>query len=397
MESIDALGARPERIAAFTGDLLSETEDEELKAIARQAARDLSTPIALVNFVLEQIQFFKAQHGLPEDLVAARGTDRDVSFCQFVVRNGKPFEVADAQKDERVPKHLVNHYGIRSYLGMPIVANDVIVGSLCVIDTKPRAFSNEEREKLQQLTNLVNDRLALLAEKRKRTFPITKTKNLAVALEQLKRTLENIEGEVLPGRSETLAIGSLMRIVEHSLQSDTVPPEIIHRTLRSAKVAFTNFKDRLYDIQISTDDANTSLSILENIVMPVSTSVSEIVHAGIALSSGPLQSVGGYFLTPIDSGLQIAISKTSATTAMSACISALISEMMFYAINTGINIKVKKELDSAVAIGFTVENIGEFNYADAVQKIQQQLGETVDFNLKATEQEFKLIFPMLEK
>ena len=57
-------------------------EENELKGIVEEAARDLSPPMVLANLVLEQIQFFKAHHGLPPDLAAAS----DVSFCQFVVR-----------------------------------------------------------------------------------------------------------------------------------------------------------------------------------------------------------------------------------------------------------------------------------------------------------------------
>ena len=154
VDSIDALGPRPDRHLAFTGELLAEVEDEVLQSIVEEAARDLSTPIALVNLVLEEIQFFKAHYGLPPDLAAARGTERDVSFCQFVVRDGEPFEVNNAEKDARVPQHLVKHHGIKSYLGMPVVANDVIVGSLCVIDFEPREFSEEERQTLMNLADL---------------------------------------------------------------------------------------------------------------------------------------------------------------------------------------------------------------------------------------------------
>src|SRR5210317_468478 len=114
MDSIDVLGSRPDRHVAFTRELLAEAEDEELKTIVEQAARDLKTPIAMVNLVLDHIQFFKAHHGLPPDLAVTRATERNVSFCQFVVRDGQPFEVTDAEHDTRVPQHLVKTYGIKS-------------------------------------------------------------------------------------------------------------------------------------------------------------------------------------------------------------------------------------------------------------------------------------------
>ena len=78
-DSIDALGYQPERHHAFASGLLAEAEDEMLQSIVKEAAEEFSTPIALLNLVLEEIQFFKAHYGLPEELADARGTKRDVS------------------------------------------------------------------------------------------------------------------------------------------------------------------------------------------------------------------------------------------------------------------------------------------------------------------------------
>ena len=116
MDTYDALGKKPERHSAFTEGLLAEAEDTELQTIVNDAAGGLSAPIALVTLVLERIQFFKAHFGLPQDLAISRATERDVSFCQFVVRDGEPFEVENAEEDERVPQHLVKRYGLRPTL-----------------------------------------------------------------------------------------------------------------------------------------------------------------------------------------------------------------------------------------------------------------------------------------
>ena len=79
------------------------------------------------------------------------------------VRDGEPFEVENAEEDERVPQHLVKRYGIKSYLGIPVKVNQVVTGSLCVIDTKARTFSNDERQKLAKLADLVSQRLEALS------------------------------------------------------------------------------------------------------------------------------------------------------------------------------------------------------------------------------------------
>jgi GAF domain-containing protein len=216
MDSIDALGLRPDLHTAFTGELLAEAEDEVLRSIVEEAAQNLSAPIALVTLVLEEIQFFKAHYGLPPDLAAARGTERDVSFCQFVVRDGKPFEVINAEQDARVPQHLVKHYGIRSYLGLPVVANDVIVGSICVIDTKPREFSDEERRVLNRLADLVNARLATLSKGREQLPSFLVDQAAVPALAELREALAPIQASAAAGCMSTTALASFLRLMEHA-------------------------------------------------------------------------------------------------------------------------------------------------------------------------------------
>ena len=167
MDSIDVLGDRPDRHKAFSEDLLAEADDNELQKIVEKAAHELDTPVALVSLVLDQIQFFKAQYGLPSDLAASKSTRRDVSFCQFVVRDGEPFEVSDAPNDSRIPQHLVKEYGIKAYLGVPINVRNTVVGSLCVIDTKNRSYTESEHDALARLAEMVNERIAELFEQRR--------------------------------------------------------------------------------------------------------------------------------------------------------------------------------------------------------------------------------------
>lgn len=169
MDRIDVLGDSNERFGLFTKELLAETNDSELQKIVKKAAADLNSPIALVSLVLDQVQFFKAHIGLPPVLAKARGTHRDVSFCQFVVRDGETFEVNDASNDPRIPQHVVKEYNIQSYLGVPIMVKENVMGSLCVLDTKKRGFSKEEHTSLKKLAKLVNGRLEAIAKSRRQT------------------------------------------------------------------------------------------------------------------------------------------------------------------------------------------------------------------------------------
>ena len=119
MDRIHVLKDSSDRSELFTKELLAETNDTELQEIVKNAAIELNSPIALVSLLLDQVQFFKAHIGLPAVLATARGTHRDVSFCQFVVRDGDTFEVNDASNDDRIPQHVVKEYNIQAYLGVP--------------------------------------------------------------------------------------------------------------------------------------------------------------------------------------------------------------------------------------------------------------------------------------
>lgn len=150
------------RLRGLTRDLLAGQPDEVLQTIVAAAAARTGAPIALVSLVLDDIQFFKAHHGLPPDLAEIRGTARDMSFCQLVVRDDDQVEIEDARMRPDVPQALVDAYGIRSYLGAPIHLEDQPLGSLCVIDVHPRTFSPADREALGALAREVDARIAEL-------------------------------------------------------------------------------------------------------------------------------------------------------------------------------------------------------------------------------------------
>lgn len=156
---IDAL-SQDRRLRGLTDPLLDHGEDPTLQRIVREAASAVGAPIALVSLVLDNIQLFRAQFGLPADLAHAAATDRDVSFCQFAVRDDALFEVEDAVDRHDLPQALVRSHGIRAYLGAPIHLDGQALGSLCVIDTRPRQFTAEQRRGLRRLAAEVDARLA---------------------------------------------------------------------------------------------------------------------------------------------------------------------------------------------------------------------------------------------
>lgn len=167
MNRIDALEHHHKRrFGVLVGQVLAQEPDAELQAIVTEGAAALEVPITLVTLVLERTQYFRAHHGLSNDLALARATDRDVSFCQLVVRDSAPLLVSEASTDARVPQELVQRYGIESYLGVPVTISGEVVGTLCGVDTQPRVFSDAQVELWRALAKRVSARLQQLADMR---------------------------------------------------------------------------------------------------------------------------------------------------------------------------------------------------------------------------------------
>ncbi|HEX8438209.1 GAF domain-containing protein [Archangium sp.] len=159
LSALDELG----RLSTFDSALLDRAPDPELQALVTAASTLSGFPIALVSLVARQIQFFRAQVGLPADLAVARATDRCTSFCQFVVASDQCLLIEDATREPGLPKDLVERYGIRAYAGFPLRVMGRTVGAFCIIDAQPRRLEPTVVGQLKALARKASARLEALA------------------------------------------------------------------------------------------------------------------------------------------------------------------------------------------------------------------------------------------
>lgn len=127
-------------------DTLAETSSDDF---AKLAAQMCQTPIAFVSLVAQDRQWFKAKVGTDVEQ-----THRDISFCAHAIAQNQLMIVPDATQDLRFKDNplVVQSPHVRFYAGAPLVApNGTIVGTLCVLDLRPRTLSQEQVQALQAL------------------------------------------------------------------------------------------------------------------------------------------------------------------------------------------------------------------------------------------------------
>ncbi|RXF75604.1 sensor domain-containing diguanylate cyclase [Hansschlegelia zhihuaiae] len=148
------------RLAALDRyDILDTPPEETFDRITRLARRIFRTPIATVSLVDGHRQWFKSRQGLE-----LSETSRDAAFCTVTVRQNTPLIVPDAALDPMFADNplVTGDPRIRFYAGAPLTTPDGhALGALCVIDTVPRSFDEEDAATLMDLARIVIDELEL--------------------------------------------------------------------------------------------------------------------------------------------------------------------------------------------------------------------------------------------
>lgn len=342
-ERIDALEGIERDWTAYDGEVLSGAEDPTLQQIVRELADELEVPIALVSLVLRRTQLFRAQVGLGGEIERLRATDRDVSFCQFVVRDGRQFEVNDAQRDERVPQTLVRTHGIRAYLGFPLKVGDVVVGSLCGVDSRPREFSAEQKLRLAALAARASARLAELGRGSRPPAPV-----LASAMQPAIAELRNVVAPLISGVPSARVASEELKV---ALRARGALPEWARRTAEAAN----DLGEVLAEMEGSADRLRPILHAVQRTVGEPTraTTAQETVELAVEIARHHLRHVGGVRVGSV-SGDALRAPVGVAVSAAAALLSSLGLALQQHRRRSGIDVEAQRS-GEAVTIRFSVE------------------------------------------
>lgn len=171
-----------ERLRVLKGySILDTLPEDEYDAITKIASGICNTQIALVTIIDKNRQWFKSTHG-----INVTETPRDLSFCAHSILNPNELLVInDATKDERFFDNplTTNEPNVIFYAGAPLNSSDGFpLGTLCVIDNKPKVLTEIQKESLL----LLSKQVVALLELRK------KNKELQASNKKVKKLNEQL-------------------------------------------------------------------------------------------------------------------------------------------------------------------------------------------------------------
>lgn len=204
-----------QRLAALARyDILDTPREQAFDEIAELTAAVCDAPIAVVNLIADTRQFFKAEVGL-----GVRETPLDSSFCAHAILEDDFLIIPDATQDPRFACNplVTDAPHIRFYAGALLKTSDgVPIGTLCVLDYRPRDLTDVQRQTIRVLARQVMAQieqrrsllLASVSEARQRAI-IDSAKDFAIIATDLDGTIvEWSDGaEEILGWSEVQATG----------------------------------------------------------------------------------------------------------------------------------------------------------------------------------------------
>lgn len=140
-------------------DILDTPPDGAYDHIVKLAAGLLNVPIAIVTLVDTDRIWFKSTFGLDVQQIP-----REEGLCASAILSSEFYMVEDTLKDHRTLKNslVTSEFGLRFYAAVPLETSDGYkLGTLCVLDKKPRKLTDKEQKILEDLAYIVMQQLEL--------------------------------------------------------------------------------------------------------------------------------------------------------------------------------------------------------------------------------------------
>lgn len=141
------------RLRALLRYYVARDPSPTLDRICRLAASTFQVPIAFVSPMAQDHQWIKAGTGMPLGLRIPRET----TFCRDVVAWSRPLVIPNTLEHPEYCTHpdVVDGPGVRFYAGAPLISDEgYAIGTICIADTEPRTFDDEDVARLEDFAAL---------------------------------------------------------------------------------------------------------------------------------------------------------------------------------------------------------------------------------------------------
>jgi len=170
-----------ERLSALRRyDILDSEKEQLFDDLTRLAADITGAPVSLITLVDKDRVWIKSNVGFD-----APETPREGAFCSHTILTEDGMVINDASTDERFQSGVVDaEKSVRFYAGTPLKTRDGYnLGTLCVVDTKPREISGDALERLKMLARQAMAQIEL----RHNLGALAKSTRKAISLENLMK------------------------------------------------------------------------------------------------------------------------------------------------------------------------------------------------------------------
>ncbi len=238
-----------ERVATLHAlKILDTIPEERFDRITRIVKTVFNVPIALVSLVDANRQWFKSCIGLD-----VSETPRDISFCGHAIMGSDVFYIPDATKDPRFSDNpiVTGPPFVIFYAGQPLTAkNGKKLGTLCIIDSKPRILSETELQTIRDMGVFAENELNIL----------TLSQALIIqreSEERIREVMDNIkEGIFLLNSNFEIGI-KYSKVLESLLNNENLAKQNLFKILEGkisekSKESLNDYLDLMF--QISMDE-----------------------------------------------------------------------------------------------------------------------------------------------
>ena len=233
-------------------EILDTLEEEDFDILTRLAGQIAQTPISLISLIDSDRQWFKSKQGLEES-----ETPRDISFCGHAINDdGEIFEIPNAREDERFSDNPMVTSGSRVafYAGVTLeTSKGLPLGTLCVVDSKPKKLTNEQINALRDLARQVMNTLEL----RRKTKQLNQT--LKIIEDQNIKLQEFASNAAHDLKSPLANIQSLSNILDSELDQNNVDEaKSINAYIRESADSLLKLTEEMLD-NIKENKSNQSI------------------------------------------------------------------------------------------------------------------------------------------